>query len=169
MTQEGKPPAAESSPAPVRILLRIVRFPLTRIVIALVAVAAALLGVQAAVEAVGGGLSDGARMWLAVTLAIVAVHLVYVGYVRLVERRAACELSLEGAPAEVGLGALVGAGVMTASVVVLWIGGFYQVEAIRSPAESWRYRSRRATSRRCCSAGSSTGSPRRVSEAGGRW
>ena len=87
MTDQIDAARGQARPALVRILLRVVRFPLTRIVIALVAVAVALIGVQVTVEAVGGGLSDGIRMWLAVALAIGAVHLVYTGYVRLVERR----------------------------------------------------------------------------------
>jgi hypothetical protein len=51
----------------------------------------------------------------------------------LIERRPVSEVSFAGAPAELGLGALIGAGVMTVSVSILWVGGFYEVEALRSP------------------------------------
>lgn len=116
------------------VLVRVVRFPLTRIVIALVAVAGALIGVQALLNALGGGLPEAGQTWLGVLLGVGVVHGVYVGYVRLVERRPVREMAFEGAPAELGLGALIGAGVMAVSVAILWIGGFYQVEAVRLPA-----------------------------------
>jgi membrane protease YdiL (CAAX protease family) len=72
--------------------------------------------------------------WASVILGVLVVHFVYVGYVRLVERRPADELALTGAAAELGLGALIGAGVMVLSVAVLWLGGFYVVDGMGSLA-----------------------------------
>lgn len=60
----------------------------------------------------------------------------YLGYVRWVEKRSAFELSLAGALKEIGLGFLVGAGMIGASVAVLAILGTYQAEGI-NPAATW--------------------------------
>lgn len=134
MTDHGDEREPGAGSKALRILGRIIQFPLTRIILALVAVGVALFVVSLALEAWGSGLPAAVRLWLSVVLAVAVAHLVYVGYVRLVERRPVLELTIDGAATELGLGALLGAGLMVASVAVLWLGGFYEVEAVRSPA-----------------------------------
>jgi membrane protease YdiL (CAAX protease family) len=116
-----------------QMLGRVVQFPLTRIILALALIAAVLIAVGSAL----GALGDAGPLWLrrlvGSAAAVVATHLAYVAYVRVIERREVKELSAEGAPAELGLGALIGAGVMTAAVTLLWLAGMYEVEAVRSP------------------------------------
>ncbi len=56
--------------------------------------------------------------------------LLYAGFIRLVEGRAVSELSLKGAPAELGRGVLLGAGLFTATIGVLALLGFYRVDGI---------------------------------------
>jgi membrane protease YdiL (CAAX protease family) len=122
---------------------RIVRFPLTRIVIATVVVIAAasapgplwsyFTGNPDFADGQGGlGFSV-----IATAAVILAVDLAYRGYVRLVERRPADELGLRGALAELGWGAALGAALIAATIGTLWEVGDYQVEAIngwRAPA-----------------------------------
>lgn len=63
----------------------------------------------------------------AMTTAAIAV---YVGWARLIERRSASELSLSGAGREWGAGLLVGAGLYTASVLILIALGVYRIEGL---------------------------------------
>lgn len=60
---------------------------------------------------------------------------VYVGFVRLVERRPATELSLRGAGREFGTGLLVGAGLYTLCVLILMVAGIYRIEGLNA----WTY------------------------------
>lgn len=132
---DGKAVGADGTGSKALLILgRIVQFPLTRIILALVAVGVAVFLVQLAIRTFGSGLPAPARQWIAVVAVVVAAHLAYVGYVRAVERRPVTELSTQGAAVELGLGALLGAGLMTVVVAVLWVAGFYQVEGLNSPA-----------------------------------
>jgi hypothetical protein len=115
------------------VLGRVVQFPLTRIILALALIALVLIAVGSALNALGPGGSAGTRRLVGTVVAVLAAHLAYVGYVRAVERRPVRELSAEGAPAELGLGASIGAGVMVGAVALLWLAGMYTVDAVRSP------------------------------------
>ena len=112
-----------------RWLDRILRFPVTRILLLVVGIAAALWLVRLA----AGGLGRGLGAWWPgaaanVVLQILAVHFAYRGMVRLLERRVATELSLSGAARETGAGALVGAGCLTVTVGLVAALGYYHVE-----------------------------------------
>ena len=90
---------------------RIVRFPVIRIVLFIVGIAAVLW----LAGFVSGGLGRGLGAWWPgaaanVVLQILAVHVAYRGMVRLLEARSTAELCLCGAARETGAGALVGAG-----------------------------------------------------------
>ncbi|MGQ3357061.1 MAG: lysostaphin resistance A-like protein [Phreatobacter sp.] len=61
--------------------------------------------------------------------------IVYVTFVRLVERRPASELSLTGAGREFGAGLLVGAGLYTLCVLILMVAGIYRIEGVNA----WTY------------------------------
>ena len=108
---------------------RIVRFPVTRIVLFIAGIAAALW----LARVVNGGLGRGlGALWPGaaanVVLQIVAVHVAYRGMVRLVEARSAAELGLRGAARETGAGILVGAGCLTVTVGLVAALGYYHVE-----------------------------------------
>lgn len=57
---------------------------------------------------------------------------VYVGFVRLVERRPPTELSLRGAGREFGIGLVVGAGLYTLCVLILMVAGIYRIEGLNA-------------------------------------
>ncbi|MFO1089654.1 MAG: CPBP family intramembrane glutamic endopeptidase [Hyphomicrobiales bacterium] len=57
---------------------------------------------------------------------------VYVGYGRLIERRTVSELSLPGSVRECAAGALLGAGLYTACVLILMILGVYRVDGLNA-------------------------------------
>jgi uncharacterized protein len=121
-----------------RIVGRIVRFPLTRIVIATAIVFAAALvpGLLwpyfIGLSEFAGGQSGLAFSWLSTAAIILCVDLAYRGYVRLVERRPADELGLRGAFAELGWGAALGVALIAATIGTLWWVGDYQVQAINA-------------------------------------
>lgn len=54
----------------------------------------------------------------------------YVGYVRLVEGRAARELAWHQAPRELGLGVAIGAALVAAIVLCIWLVGAFRVDGI---------------------------------------
>ena len=109
---------------------RILQFGLTRIVLATLAIVAAILLVQLVVGGVHEVLGLGSLRQDTLRYVIpmvVAVHFAYIGYVRLVERRRAEELSGKGAVRETGAGIAVGAGLLAATIGVIAALGYYQV------------------------------------------
>jgi uncharacterized protein len=117
---------------------RIVRFPLTRMVIAttFVVVAALIPGLLWSFLPGHRDFTDGQGglgfSWLATAAVILAVDLGYRCYVRLVERRPTEELGLRGAFAELGWGAALGLALIAATIGTLWWVGDYQVAAINA-------------------------------------
>ncbi len=55
---------------------------------------------------------------------------VYIGFVRLIERRPLTELALPGMGRELGIGVLVGAGLYTACILILILMGIYKIEGL---------------------------------------
>lgn len=55
---------------------------------------------------------------------------VYIGLVRLIERRPVTELALRGMGRELGIGLLVGAGLYTACILILMILGIYKIDGL---------------------------------------
>lgn len=112
---------------------RIIQFGLTRIVLAVLAIAATALLVQLVVGSALDWLGLGPRgeftLWFVVPL-VIAVHFAYVGFVHLVERRPAAELSGRGAVGETGAGIAVGAGLQTACVGAVAALGYFQVTGL---------------------------------------
>jgi membrane protease YdiL (CAAX protease family) len=108
------------------------QFPLTRILLASIAV---LLW--------GGALQAGAKALrtrpespLGVSLGLlmmVGVLAVYAGYVRLIERRAVIELGAAGAPLEFAAGALVGAALFCSTMLLLWMLGAWRLTGTGRP------------------------------------
>jgi membrane protease YdiL (CAAX protease family) len=117
---------------------RIVRFPLTRIVIATVVVGVAALvpGLLWSFLSGHSDLTDGSGglgfSLIATAAIILAVDLAYRGYVRLVEGRPADELGVRGAFAEFGWGAALGVALIAATIGTLWYVGDYQVHTLNA-------------------------------------
>lgn len=55
---------------------------------------------------------------------------VYIGLVRLIERRPVTELALPGMGRELGIGLLVGAGLYTACILILMVMGVYKIDGL---------------------------------------
>lgn len=109
---------------------RIVRFPLTRIILALLFVGVATI-IRDVLVALSGLKSDTmAREWLSMILLVLAVHLSYLLYVKLIEKREAVELALNKAVKELALGALVSIGLVCVICGLLWALGYYRVDGI---------------------------------------
>ena len=112
-------------------LSRVIQFPLVRFVVAVVVVNAAVNLARFLVPSfsVGDGTGRGVDFGLysLYTLVMTLVTLFsYAAYVRVVERRAVTELSLSRAPKDLGLGILLGAGFMAATVAIIWLLGGYE-------------------------------------------
>ena len=112
------------------LLLRILRFPLTRLLIAMTALGGAWYVVQLILVAAGVASEVGAPVSSPQLVSIataVAFAVVYVLYVLLVEWRPVRELSLKGAFLELGAGCFVGGGLFTLTIVSIWAAGGYDV------------------------------------------
>jgi membrane protease YdiL (CAAX protease family) len=114
-------------------LVSVVRFPVTRIVLALAAFVAASFLWARVLSALHHLILGRApeTQWLYQITLVVIYHFIYVGFVRLVERRPARELSWSGAVGELGRGILVGAAFLAAVVGLVAALGFYQVETVQ--------------------------------------
>ena len=130
MSSEAPDGPLAPAPRPRSLGERILQFGPTRIVLATLAIAAAILLVQFVV----GGAQDilgfgppGQDTLQYVIPMVVAVHFAYIGYVRLVERRRADELSGSGAVRETGAGIAVGAGLLVATIGAIAALGYYRV------------------------------------------
>lgn len=115
---------ADARPAP---WLRILRFPLTRLVL--------LGGVLFLLMAMNNGYMHQFKatplLSIAITVAMAMLALaIYVGVARFIEQRPASELSLPGMDREWGTGLLVGAGLYTACVLILMALGMYRIEGL---------------------------------------
>jgi uncharacterized protein len=107
------------------ILLRIAQFPLTRLIV-LGGIIFVLMGVTNGFRA---RVSDDTFKSLAVVVGMAGLaYLIYIGFVRFIERRQVSELALSGMGKELGIGMLVGAGFYTASVLILMLLGIYRIE-----------------------------------------
>ena len=122
--------AATSSPRDR--LLRVVRFPLVRIVLAVIVVSIALNAIKGLLKLAGlapgrGSTSSLALALLSTVITIAVIHAAYLAYVRFVEGRAATEFAASGAIREVVLGTLIGALLFALTIGLLWAGGWYRV------------------------------------------
>lgn len=130
MTSEA-PRAAESvSTRPQSLGNRILQFGLTRIVLGVVTIVGVGVLTNLIVPGLYGALGfdvPGQDSLHYVIPLVIAVHFAYVGFVRLVERRRAEELSGKGAVRETGAGIAVGAGLLAATIGIIAALGYYQV------------------------------------------
>jgi uncharacterized protein len=110
-------------------LWKILQFPVTRALLAIVSIVGFIVLVQSAGKALHVPADSGVGRVLLLLL-IVGVCLVYAGYVRLIERRPVVELALRDALPAFGKGFLVGAALFSATILVLWAMGAYSVVAV---------------------------------------
>jgi membrane protease YdiL (CAAX protease family) len=112
-----------------RLLLRILRNPLIRLLL----LGALVLYLYLSGHLFRAAYAKGAMPDLAVVMWMVALTLaVYVGFVQVVERRSASEVSLPGMGRELGIGLLLGAGLYTVCVLILMVLGIYRIDGFNS-------------------------------------
>lgn len=106
-----------------------IRFPLTRIILATILLLFAITAAQFGMIGIGRvlGLSLGLTSLLSGLVVAPVSLVIYRAYVRLIEARPLSELSFDGALAEFGRGLLLGAGLFTAVIGVIWLMGSYRV------------------------------------------
>jgi CAAX protease family protein len=116
-------------------ILRIIRYPLTRLVLGI----ALLLGFVFAAGGAGEALISKfsveyiiAEMALKMGLAVVAACFSYWILVRIIEGRAVTELSARYAVPELFIGMLIGAGFISSVMGVLYVLGYFEVNGVRS-------------------------------------
>ncbi len=118
------PKAPPSNPP---LWLRIARFPATRLLL----LGGILFLMIALSNTIMTALAATPLASLAAVAAMAALAMaIYVGFVRLVERRPATELDLRGHGGELATGLLLGAGLYTACILVLLLLGIYRIEGL---------------------------------------
>jgi uncharacterized protein len=116
-----------------RVARKILFFPLTRMIIAIVAIVSAYVLEAMLVQRVGPRFGLSTQPWFIALYGaamIASVCVIYCGYVGIFERRAAAELAPGPALREFGLGAAIGFGLLSATIGCLWLVGCYRVEGI---------------------------------------
>lgn len=106
-----------------------VLFPVIRLVVALVFVGIPIALVQLVVKSLGMVIHEDL---LFTCLVVPAAYASYWSYVRLVERRRVTELAFKGSPAEFGNGLLLGTGLFTVTIGILWVIGCYHVTGMNN-------------------------------------
>ena len=122
-----------------RLVVRIVRFPPIRIILGIACVALGVVIAQLLIALLRQALNlhspfPSPFVIFEVVLAVLAAYLAYAAYVHWIERRPVAELSGRAALPETALGALVGTGLLTLVVVILWAAGSYHVTGINAPS-----------------------------------
>lgn len=106
--------------------LKFLQFPVTRILLGFIILSLIVTGVQAGMDATLGREAAWAQVLSVVVIAGVAL-VAYAGFVRMIERRTVSELALSFAVRELIEGVLVGAGLFTVTIGILWGLGYYRV------------------------------------------
>jgi membrane protease YdiL (CAAX protease family) len=109
---------------------KIVQFPVVRIVIAILFVGVGLIVGQTVLNLLRSSFADtntALANLIAFVLITPATYFAYWLYVRYIEKRGMTELSGPNALRELSLGLLVGVGLLSLIIVVLWLLGFYHV------------------------------------------
>ena len=118
------------------ILWKILQFPATRIFLGAFWIIFAVVGTQTFFASLIG--SNSLLLLLVGMVVTIGVALgAYFTFVRAIEKRPVTELSTSGALRELGLGVLVGTGLFTAVIALLWLLGYYTVTGSNSLANVW--------------------------------
>lgn len=129
MNQAGNTmkPALPTDPVWVRIL----RFPLTRLVVLGVGVFFLMGWTESRIQLFADDPVIGVAIAIVMAVAVIAA---YVAWGKLIERREVTELSLPGAGREFAIGMLIGAGLYTGCVLLLMALGMYRIEGLNPVA-----------------------------------
>jgi len=113
---------------------KFISFPLVRIVLAILFVGFGLVITQLIINLLGQFLSaDSLLAGLVFTiLAVLAIYYSYYLYVRFVEKRALTELSASNSLNELGRGLLIGLGLFSIIIAILWVLGYYHATGMNS-------------------------------------
>lgn len=106
--------------------LKFLQFPVTRILLGFIVLSLIVTGVQIGMDALLGREAAWAQLLSVLSIAGVAL-LAYAGFVRMIERRSVSELAPSFAARELIEGVLVGMGLFTATIGILWAMGYYRV------------------------------------------
>jgi len=112
---------------------KVLQFPLVRLLVAVLFVSVGLLVGQTLLSLLRSVLSianRNAANLLAFILIIPLTYFAYWVYVRYVEKRSMTELSSPRSAQELGLGALLGFGLFSFIIAILWLLGFYRVNGV---------------------------------------
>lgn len=124
-----------TSAAPETALGRVIQFPITRILIAIVFLLPAV-AIHKILEALVDMLPGSVSSWLnhaETIIMFIFFLLAYRIYVKVIEKRPAYEISSGGALKETGYGFIIGGGLLTSVVLVLAILGYYKIAGFNSP------------------------------------
>ena len=113
---------------------KVINFPLTRIILAILFIGLGVILIQVIINLLVNLVpADNPVVSIVLTvLAILVAYLAYAAYVRLIEKRPVKELEGSRALRELGLGLLVGLGVFSLIIAILWILGVYRVSGVNS-------------------------------------
>lgn len=110
-------------------LARLLRFPLTRILLGIVMLVIAIVLGQAGMDAWPGPKTS--LVYLLIACAAAALcGFAYHGFVRLIERRAVAELALPHAAKELLTGLMISAAIFCITAGSLWMAGFFRVSGL---------------------------------------
>lgn len=107
--------------------LRVVQFPLTRLIVLGAVVLSLMSWTEGRIQAFKDNPLIGVAIAIVMALVVMAI---YVAWGKFIERREVSELSLPGAGREWVIGALIGAGLYTACVLLLMLLGMYRIEGL---------------------------------------
>ena len=137
--------------APKSLAWKVIQFPLTRIILAILFVVLVSAGAQAIMRLIRSMLSIPATRTVATgagapfpvvpitfdlftySVYILAMYGTYWLFVHWIEKRPPTEISLQGAGAELGKGVLIGMGLFIIVIAILWLAGSYQVLGYQLP------------------------------------
>jgi len=113
---------------------KLIGFPLVRIILAILFVGVGLIVTQLIINLLSQIIpADNPIAGIVFTiLALLAICYSYYLYVRLIEKRPITELAGPGAPNELGLGFLIGLGLFSIIIAILWALGYYRVTGMNS-------------------------------------
>jgi CAAX protease family protein len=108
---------------------KLIGFPLVRIILAILFVGIGLVVTQLIINLLSQIISaDHPAAGIVFTiLALLAIYYAYYSYVRLMEKRPVTELAGPGALNELALGLLIGLGLFSMIIAILWALGYYRV------------------------------------------
>lgn len=122
----------EQSPTPSK-ALKILQFPAIRLPLAFIWLASVVMLTQTLVKLLPARETIPV-MVVSIAIVVVMAYCAYYAFVRVVEKRPVTELATRGAAAELAWGILIGVGLFTSVIAILWVLGYYRISAVNSLA-----------------------------------